>query len=943
MARTGSPRVVMLVDNTVDGDSRVQKSARDLAELGWDVTLVGRSPSGRVQEEQLGQATLLRVPTTLPLNTRGRLAPGRTLRFPLAFPDHESDATATALAAWRHLDLQTRVATGGNLGTVGARALGKARRVTYRLRHRQFVAARKAAGDPNPRSGAALHRPRNQWAFDDPMLADLEVAFAPVLARLAPDLVHAHDFRTIGLAVRYRQRMQAKKGATVPVVVYDAHEFLPGVGIEDARRRRGDEAYERLHLSGVGGTICVAPRTGEELVKLHGLDPAPLVVLNAPFAVSGRWTPDAPDVRSAAGLPVGVPLVVYVGVSAKKRGIDTVAAALPDLPGVHLVLVTKRNAFVASLEKAATEAGCRDRLHVLPYVDPDAVSAYVRTADVGVSVMVGDHLNHQYSLPTKIFEYAQGRIPVITSDVLASREIVEQEGIGVSFPAGDVAAFARAVRTVLADRDTFTAPYTQTDVLTRWTWEAQCHPVDGLYRQLLGRGPDPGESLRRTVQATLDAGDVPPTADVLSAASSLLASADGERDVKDIAARTTAAAALLWHRTLHFDQVGSPFTADPDGFLQPWHAARTTERLNARHSGPVPERPTRDLAILSYKNMTFVPPLERALAASGRTSHRVDLAEVAPGGMPLSVLQQVRTRLGRPAASAWTSALDDALGDSDAVWVEWGQRAAVAASLLPDRSRRVIVRLHSFEAFTVFPHLIDWSAVDDLVFVGPHLRDLLVPRLAGFDAATTRTHVVPNSVDAARWHRPKQPGAERTLAVVGWSAPAKDVVWALDLLAELRSADPTWRLLLVGHEPSATGPAGVQRYRAEVFERIGRPDLAGAVEVVPFTADVPALLERVGFVVSSSVREAHPMAVVEGAASGAVPIVRDWPMLAAFDGPRRLFPADWVVSTVEQAAARVRSTSARFAQDSAAAAAEAAARFDDRVVTELLGRVLDRT
>ena len=38
-------RVVMLVDNEVTGDSRVQKTARSAAEAGWDVTLLGCAPT----------------------------------------------------------------------------------------------------------------------------------------------------------------------------------------------------------------------------------------------------------------------------------------------------------------------------------------------------------------------------------------------------------------------------------------------------------------------------------------------------------------------------------------------------------------------------------------------------------------------------------------------------------------------------------------------------------------------------------------------------------------------------------------------------------------------------------------------------------------------------------------------------------------------------------
>ncbi|MEK8143210.1 hypothetical protein NKH18_16640 [Streptomyces sp. M10(2022)] len=40
-------RVVMLVDNGVKGDSRVQKAARSAADAGWDVVLFGSRPTVR--------------------------------------------------------------------------------------------------------------------------------------------------------------------------------------------------------------------------------------------------------------------------------------------------------------------------------------------------------------------------------------------------------------------------------------------------------------------------------------------------------------------------------------------------------------------------------------------------------------------------------------------------------------------------------------------------------------------------------------------------------------------------------------------------------------------------------------------------------------------------------------------------------------------------------
>ncbi|WP_406419378.1 hypothetical protein [Streptomyces sp. NBC_00842] len=52
-------RVVMPVDNGVNGDSRVQKEARSAAEAGWDVPLLGKSPGKTEQHWMIGDAKLL--------------------------------------------------------------------------------------------------------------------------------------------------------------------------------------------------------------------------------------------------------------------------------------------------------------------------------------------------------------------------------------------------------------------------------------------------------------------------------------------------------------------------------------------------------------------------------------------------------------------------------------------------------------------------------------------------------------------------------------------------------------------------------------------------------------------------------------------------------------------------------------------------------------------
>jgi hypothetical protein len=56
------------------------------------------------------------------------------------------------------------------------------------------------------------------------------------------------------------------------------------------------------------------------------------------------------------------------------------------------------------------------------------------------------------------------------------------------------------------------------------------------------------------------------------------------------------------------------------------------------------------------------------------------------------------------------------------------------------------------------------------------------------------------------------------------------------------------------------------------------------------------------------------------AASGAVPVVRDWPVYAGIGGATGLFPPEWVSTTPDEAAERILRISASGAWDEASAA-----------------------
>lgn len=499
MQHDAGRRVVMLVDNAVEGDSRVQKAARSAADAGWHVTLLGCARTDAERRWHLGDAEVRVLPLDAP-----RVLPTDARPHDAGVAGAGPRDAGVAVAGLRRL----LVARGG----LPLRAARLARRP---VEHAQVRYWQARLGD-----GA--------WRRLEPGLWDYERLAGRVVDELRPDLIHAHDFRMLGVAARAVDRARARGRAVK--LVWDAHEWLPGARPrrDNARWLPAHLGYVREYVGHADAVVTVSDTLADLLVRDHDLPELPTVVLNAPVAepdhaatavpavpVSAAAVPaapvpaavpaapvpavapapavsePAPDLRARCGVAADTPLLVYSGAMAVQRGVDTVVEALPRLLGVHLALVVADPAagYVRQVAARAARRGVGDRVHVVPYVPHRQLVAFLAAADVGL-IPLHHWPNHEIALITKFFEYAHARLPIVVSDVRTMADTVRATGQGEVFRARDAADLARAVGAVLADPARYRAVYDGPDSpLLRWTWEAQAERLDALYHRLLTPTP----------------------------------------------------------------------------------------------------------------------------------------------------------------------------------------------------------------------------------------------------------------------------------------------------------------------------------------------------------------------------------------------------------------------------------------------------------------------
>ncbi|SCL74022.1 glycosyltransferase family 4 protein [Micromonospora peucetia] len=501
-------RIVMLVDNGVQGDSRVQKTARSAAEAGWEVLLLGVLSNGAQESWRIGdaQVRLIRVPRSLGQHPSQF---HRSWRRPLAYPPgRHGGYRVQRMKAWQAAIEERRVARavarrsgGASLrhrvadllappALLTAKALGR----WAKFRAGELHRLRKRQQDPDAlftrtpiRFWQALLGPRS-WRRLDRGLWDYELAFGPVIDELRPDIIHANDFRMIGVGVRATRRGRARGLDTR--LVWDAHEFVGGVlgRADNPRWLPAQVAHVEEYVGTADAVVTVSATLAELLQRTHRLPVRPDVVLNAPpRPVAGAQLADGADVRARCRIDAATPLLVYCGGVNPTRGVELMIDALPQLPGTHVALVTLHptasNAASEALLARAVAAGVADRVHLLPYVPHWQVPTFLAGADAGV-IPIHHQPNHELALITKFLEYSHARLPIVVSDVRTMADTVKETGQGEVFRAEDLTDYVRAVRAVLADPGRYRAAYDRPGLLEGWTWETQVEVLEGVYRRV---------------------------------------------------------------------------------------------------------------------------------------------------------------------------------------------------------------------------------------------------------------------------------------------------------------------------------------------------------------------------------------------------------------------------------------------------------------------------
>lgn len=204
--------------------------------------------------------------------------------------------------------------------------------------------------------------------------------------------------------------------------------------------------------------------------------------------------------------------------------------------------------------------------------------------------------------------------------------------------------------------------------------------------------------------------------------------------------------------------------------------------------------------------------------------------------------------------------------EADICWFEWCDELIIHASNLPiAKEKRIICRLHSYEAFTNYIYQVSWEMVDKVIFVAEHIKEHVLNIVKSL--TEKQTVVIPNGIDLNQYtFRDRNKGFN--IAYVGYINYKKGPMLLLHSFKDIYDYDNRYKLFIAGEFQDA-------RYILYFQQMIREFGLKNNVVFNGWIDDINQWLENKDYIISTSVLESQHLSIMEAMAKGIKPLIHN--------------------------------------------------------------------
>lgn len=236
--------------------------------------------------------------------------------------------------------------------------------------------------------------------------------------------------------------------------------------------------------------------------------------------------------------------------------------------------------------------------------------------------------------------------------------------------------------------------------------------------------------------------------------------------------------------------------------------------------------------------------------------------------------------------------IDEGIEWADICWFEWcDELIAYGSKHRLASSKKIICRLHRYEALTEYPKQVNWSNVDRLIIVTEHLKKFLLAQIPKIEKQV-KIVTINNGVDIDKYELKERTNGYN-LAYVGYLHSRKNPVLLLQIMSKLVSIDKKYKLYIAGV---------FQDSLQEMYfnYQIHEMHLEHNIIYQGWQKDIPKWLNDKNYILSTSIHESFGYGIAEAMCRGIKPVIHN------FLFAKEIWDEKYMFNTVDEAVAMIK-------------------------------------